>query len=681
MTSSDRLKATSPGSAARDDRRWLVALFIGSLLLRLAAIGRPVEVDSAHWVQEGADFARALLTGDLAATFGGAHPGLPSMWLIGASYVMGYLVGWAPASAAPDMITWLQGISRDLMPALPFYVLPRLIQAPVTSALICLFTWTAVRAFGRRAGWMSGLLFALEPLPLAYNRVIVPDALAIDALAVATASAWVWLRGRGGMRWLVLAGVMLGIAAAGKLPAGLLGPVVVLWIAARRDVSWRTRLSAAVLCGVIAVAVLWALFPALWTDPLGTWQAYIDELNVDEIGPRSTYFFGPTSTPGPLFYPVVLIYRGSPALLLGAAIALGMAIARRITAEERPIVWGLATFVVLFTAAISLETGKIDRWLLPVWPAMAILAALGWVRLGELVSTKLSRLRRRTALPGAVLALHIISVLPFAPVFFDYANPLLGGPGAASRALMTGVGEGLDEAALWLAQRPDAAELTGASFYPTCFAPFFPGRTEKWVRKLPNGELSWVRSHFVVFYINQWQRQRDPEQMAYIERLPPVHVVRRHGIEYARIYPGPLARPDDVPWPDARRVKLGEAIRLAGVEHPSEDVVTLYWEVVQPPTDDAVISLRLLDARGQEWGRSAMPPLAGYLNARYWRSGDVMRDVHQVERVNPDAGSPAVAEIAWLEASSMSPLTAHSPDGAGLGTTVRVDLSTGEVLP
>jgi hypothetical protein len=728
------------------ERIGIIGLFLFSLALRLIAIGHPVEVDSAHWLQEGADFLRALLTGDWLATFGGAHPGLPSMWLIGSSLAGGYGLGWRGDGGETSLLAWLAALTNNRMPALAYYLPPRLAQAVVTSALVCLFLWAARRAFSSRVAWAAAILWAFDPFVLAYTRVIVPDALAIATLAVALAAAWVWLRGRGGLRWMALAGVMLGLATASKLTCGLLGPMIALWSIWARRYTWRQRLAAIALCGLLAIATIWLIFPALWASPSATWRMYVAELAADELGPRDTFFLGqPTDTPDARFYAVVLAYRASPLLLLGSLLALAMALwpRRCLDDEERWAVAGLWAFAVIFLAAISWETGKIDRWALPAWPALALAAAIAGtavmdalfptierhaeflMRSGQAACARARncggrRARRPHSQDGQgdsslrspppqtavthsaqndmphpwwhlalLAALQLAIILPSAPGYFSYGNPLLGGTAGASQVLMMGVGEGLDEAAAWLAAQPAAAQSTVAAFYPTSFAPFFPGQTEKWVRKLPDGELSWVRSHYVVFYVNQWQRQRDREQMAYIERLAPLHTIRQQGLEYARIYVGPLAHAPDVPsLPDGpvtfTQPEGNDAVmRLRGLARPQPDTVVLYWETIQPAPANAIIHLTLSAADGSEVASSDQPPLAGYLSARFWRPGDIMRDVQKMPVPDKMPTGALTLEISWRQvtAEGSVPLPAFSADGRPLGALLRLDAATGEALP
>jgi hypothetical protein len=102
-----------------------------------------------------------------------------------------------------------------------------------------------------------------------------------------------------------------------------------------------------------------------------------------------------------------------------------------------------------------------------------------------------------------------------------------------------------------------------------------------------------------------------------------------------------------VPWRDklstAKPVgaNLGNQISLLGFEAPdslspgTEFDVTLYWEALQPPEDDYVVFVHLLDASGQPVASHDGPPMDGRYPTKAWLPGDVVPDIHRVV-LNPD---------------------------------------------
>ncbi|RLC62678.1 MAG: hypothetical protein DRI48_09300, partial [Chloroflexi bacterium] len=81
---------------------------------------------------------------------------------------------------------------------------------------------------------------------------------------------------------------------------------------------------------------------------------------------------------------------------------------------------------------------------------------------------------------------------------------------------------------------------------------------------------------------------------------------------------------------------LGEEIRLLGFEAPDSVTsgagfdVTLYWEARQPPAEDYVVFVHLLDGAGQLVAGHDGPPLEGRYPTQAWVPGEVVADVHRL---------------------------------------------------
>ena len=117
---------------------------------------------------------------------------------------------------------------------------------------------------------------------------------------------------------------------------------------------------------------------------------------------------------------------------------------------------------------------------------------------------------------------------------------MLGGSKRAGEIRFVGVGEGLDQAARFLNQMPDAENLRVYSWYGKGpFSYFFKGETAT----IPTG-ITWsegfihklLSSDYLVVYTNQWYRQIPPELFDILEGVEPFHRVWIEEIEYTRIY-------------------------------------------------------------------------------------------------------------------------------------------------
>src|SRR3954471_12538874 len=134
----------------------------------------------------------------------------------------------------PPMALWVQALSVRAFGFHPLAILvPQALMGVATVAL----TYDLVRRrFGRRAGFVAGLVLALTPITVAISRHSNPDALLV---LCCTAALWALVRGLedGRTRWLFLAGVMVGLGFETKMGAALLVvPALAaawLWVAPR----------------------------------------------------------------------------------------------------------------------------------------------------------------------------------------------------------------------------------------------------------------------------------------------------------------------------------------------------------------------------------------------------------------------------------------------------------------
>ena len=143
--------------------------------------------------------------------------------------------------------------------------------------------------------------------------------------------------------------MLTGLAVLTKTPALVLLPVVglaLLWAAWRDEGPWRARLVAllgrGLLWGAAAALTVVALYPALWTDAAAVLATVGGSANrhLDEAL-RETFFLGrAVFDPGPLFYPVALLWRLSPVVWLAALPALSLILSRRSRGRPAPSPFG-----------------------------------------------------------------------------------------------------------------------------------------------------------------------------------------------------------------------------------------------------------------------------------------------------------------------------------------------------
>ncbi len=103
-----------------------------------------------------------------------------------------------------------------------------------------------------------------------------------------------------------------------------------------------------------------------------------------------------------------------------------------------------------------------------------------------------------------------------------------------------GWGEGIDQAARYLNQKPAAEDLHVISWYPAgSFNFIFKGHTRGFPYTPEMKKREWenfINADYAVIYINQWQRQLPKPVLDYVSERTPEETVVINNLEYVRIY-------------------------------------------------------------------------------------------------------------------------------------------------
>jgi 4-amino-4-deoxy-L-arabinose transferase-like glycosyltransferase len=166
----------------------------------------------------------------------------------------------------PPLALWVQALSVRVFGFHPLSILvPEALMGVAAVALVYDLTR---RMFGRVAGGVAGLAFALTPITVAVARHNNPDELLI---LCCVAALWCAVRAleSGRTKWLVLCGVCVGLGFETKMGVALLVvPAIALaWMWMRWGDTWRARLTAMrqLLAGGVAMVAVGGAWPLLVT--------------------------------------------------------------------------------------------------------------------------------------------------------------------------------------------------------------------------------------------------------------------------------------------------------------------------------------------------------------------------------------------------------------------------------
>jgi 4-amino-4-deoxy-L-arabinose transferase-like glycosyltransferase len=171
----------------------------------------------------------------------------------------------------PPLALWVQALSVKVF---GFHPLAMLVPEALMGVATVVLVYDLVRRpFGRLAGFVAGLVLALTPIAVAISRHNNPDALLI---LCCVAALWFLVRGLEGgrTRWLVLAGVAVGLGFEAKMAVALMvvpGMLVAwLWVAPRgRWAAVRQLLAGG--CAMVVVGGAWSLLMALTPASARPW--------------------------------------------------------------------------------------------------------------------------------------------------------------------------------------------------------------------------------------------------------------------------------------------------------------------------------------------------------------------------------------------------------------------------
>ncbi len=407
------------------------------------------------------------------------------------------------------------------------WIAARTVAAALCMAGVAATYWAARRLWGVREGLVAAALLAFAFLPVAYSRVAVTDVGALIGVALSLgfavrayelgrvgpadtgrgpltradtgrgpltradtgrgrAGSGRGLRGALGrsspVRDLALAGAAAGLAVAFKYTAGLaLIPVAIAAIAiavrpraAGQRAPWVSALGGFALGCALAAVVFVALNPYLFDSLDAWWSDLRDQAEVAADQPK------PGQESGGVSY-----YLDSLTWGLGWAAAFA-ALAGAFLELRRDLVRGLMLIAVPLALFVylSAQSRYFGRWLLPAYPALAMLAAGAIGQVGELVAgrTTASKVDRPGLLlpgnsyPGQLIAGVVITALTAAVLIQPLAADI-----RSAQVL------GRDDT------RQQARDWIEAHYPPELRASVEPAVPGRWFRSNPEGDPpSWL---------------------------------------------------------------------------------------------------------------------------------------------------------------------------------------------
>jgi 4-amino-4-deoxy-L-arabinose transferase-like glycosyltransferase len=517
----------------------------------------------------------------------------------------------------------------------------RLPAALVTALCIALALPLLWRLSGGRVALLAGVLWATDPFLVAHSQLLHVDALLTSLMMLSLLAAMVaclplphpdHAAPRPPVRWWMVgaSAVAGGLALLTKSPSVLLLPMVALVLLLGTGSLWKT-LQILLLWGFVALGVWVALWPLAWVDlpaaVLRVWNEVVQNGAPPHGG--GNFFLGrPVDDPGPLFYPTALVLRLTPWTFAGLFAAAGAAYYARharhtcrqgktpdLSSSRSTLTRSLLIlYVLLLLVALSIPSKKFDRYFLPAFPALVIIAASGWVWLCERIWGRLIPTFPAVACPLGLSLLAAGTTAWYHPYELAYYNPLVGGGSLAAQTILVGWGEGLEQVGTSLASRSDGCDRTVLAWRAKKLGYFICNPVLASLDDTPDP----LTVAYAVLYVNVAQRNAHyPTIRPVWETMQPIRTIRIHGIDYAAIYQMPSAT-------------FGETIRLRRSNLDATTARTqgflrwtAQWECLSTPAAcrTAHLTLRVFNPAGQTVSQTTAPLLPP---EHPWPPGEMM---------------------------------------------------------
>lgn len=543
----------------------LIAVLIAiSAAPRFPGLGDFTSIDEPFWLRQSANFYYALGQRDFQNTLYEYHPAVTTMWI-----VTGGMLAYFPEYRSlgqgylkPGKVdSFLASHGRSMLGLL---VASRFIQVVLVLGLLAIVHVILRRLFDGHQAFFATLFLSLAPFLIGQSRLLNHEALVGLFALIALLGMLTYLYTGRGFVWILLSGVAAGLAQLTKSSAVPVIPVVVVAVVVESLTSPGKTLRARSVQAVKILSLWLALaaasyvlfWPGMWVAPLRMLQdvygnafsyalqgARVSSLSATAPGVPSVQ----STIAGIQVYANDLVWRTTPLTVLGVVLGVGIAIHETRIRTQSIFRW-LVLYSLMLAASFVLLFGiqsspKPPHYILTSYVCMDLIAGLGLIRAWDLMAARFRSLGSPAgtwSVLGLFIAIQLGSALTAYPYYISYYDPVVEAlePGIQNPTLNgTGYGIGLDRAARYLSQKPDARDLVALSANGLgSFSYYFTGTTvpmNDFVMSDPQiAEIVKGCDYVVVDYYNQKRKNLVQD----LEGIQPEQTIWINGIDFLRIY-------------------------------------------------------------------------------------------------------------------------------------------------
>jgi hypothetical protein len=540
----------------------IVLLLILIVPSHLIGIDRATTIDEPWWVISGSNYYYALTNRDFANTIYDYHPAVTTTWMVTTGMVAyfpeyrGFGQGYFDVRK-PHFEVFLRENGKDALDLLRY---SRWAQSALILALAALGFFLMQMVMDYRMAFLSISLAMTAPFYLGHSRLLNHEGMLAIFVIVSLIGMYVYLEKGKSLIFLLISGVTFGLAQLTKSTSialiGLVGLMLLVTLFKRDEKKLSAKiLEALKTIGIwlaSAALVYFILWPGMWVAPgkmlsgvYGNAFSYAFQgarLDVTEELEPATFDLV-TRSDGLLLYLKYWVSGTTFVTWLGMAFALFAAFSKKAD-------WGIRSLLIYllilgsgFILMFSIAQGRnAPHYIMTSFVSFDVIAGIGW---GWALLWAQSRWQRLASLAISVVALTALTLaqigfgLPYAPYYFTYKNPL------AREAATFGYGEGLAQAADYLAGKPNPQEIRAYVYNGMgTFSFYFPGETVVLKRAhLVEDDFATIteelrKADYLVLY--PITRAKHPETEKILGELEgvvmPEEVITINGLEYIQIY-------------------------------------------------------------------------------------------------------------------------------------------------
>lgn len=545
----------------------IAVIVIASMILpRAANLTQFTAADEPFWLVVGANYYYALTHGELENTVYEYHPAVTTMW-IGAAAMLIYF---------PEYRGLIEGYFQQEKTTFDTYLIEhgkdplvllwwaRLIQLLLNVSLFIAAFFLLKSLLDEKIALIILLLTSFAPYLFGQSRMLNHESMVglFSLLTILAMTAHLFLKPKAGL--LILSAGCAAFANLTKSSAIVLFPVVAVMIAVFAWTQWREhRKTSAALFGFFKTYIYWiaAFFiiyfiawPGMWVAPgKMLYEVYGNAFSYAFQGARLSVtqelqpsnFSLASAGLGVFDFLTSIAWRTTPLTWIGLALSIIF-----FFSKNREVVSPLAKYLIAFLlleafaciGMFALVQGRDQpHYVLASYYGFEFTAAIGWALALCWITQSFAWAKQNSVQITFVVVLLIAQAYPLfqnAPYFFTYLNPIM--TAAAGRPGQFFYGERMEQAAAYLADKPDAKDQTALVYFGRSFSYYYPGKTLLFKPILFDDKAQLIEnlkeSDYLVMYSGL------EERLPLLKELAPEHVIELYDRTYVEIY-----RVSDIP--------------------------------------------------------------------------------------------------------------------------------------